>query len=291
VSKRWRGVQNRDLLTQAGRGRHRGLRHRPGTGRPLRPVDPQPRQAREPANTLLASRWTARSWPWTTASPCALIAPDRPASCRPNGSRVGDPMTAPPLSGAGNGPTSGSARRRRHGHGLGVRGTLAELGSGNPAKLATWVGGLDLLHDLVVAPALVLVGLAVASVLGPRVRGPNPAAMAPHRPGRAVLDSGYHGLGASSHNSSTPAAQLTPTASVVIVAGIWLIALGVVGSPPMAPTGRSAMTGRLARSAASAASRPARRRGARRLCEDLGPGAGSGADGGPRPGGGIPGGP
>src|SRR4051812_11876992 len=60
----------------------------------------------------------------------------------------------------------------------GVRGVLMDLGPGNPRKLATWVVGLDLVHDLLVAPVLVVVGLAISRALPRAASGPVRAATA-----------------------------------------------------------------------------------------------------------------
>jgi len=111
----------------------------------------------------------------------------------------------------------------------GARGIGADLGSGNPAKLATWVVGLDLLHDLVVAPALVVVGLAVGVVLGPRVRGPIRAAMA--LTGLVVLFSIplITAWGRRAGNSSTLPLNYAHSVAIIVTA-IWLVALGVFGA-------------------------------------------------------------
>jgi len=81
----------------------------------------------------------------------------------------------------------------------------------------------------VLAPTLVLVGLAVGALLGPRHRGPIRAAMA--LTGLVVLFSIplITAWGRRPTNSSTLPLNYAHSV-VVIVAGIWLIALGVVGA-------------------------------------------------------------
>ena len=54
----------------------------------------------------------------------------------------------------------------------GVKGALDNLGDGNPTKLAIWVVSIDLIHDLVLAPAVVIVGLVLAALLPPVAQGP-----------------------------------------------------------------------------------------------------------------------
>ena len=60
----------------------------------------------------------------------------------------------------------------------GVRGVFMELGPANPFRLATWVVGLDLVHDLLLAPMVVVVGFLLARVLPRSMRGPARAAAA-----------------------------------------------------------------------------------------------------------------
>lgn len=55
--------------------------------------------------------------------------------------------------------------------GVGVAGALADPDLPRPAELARWLVGAALVHDLLVAPVVVLVGLAVARLVPPTVRG------------------------------------------------------------------------------------------------------------------------
>ena len=109
----------------------------------------------------------------------------------------------------------------------GVWGVLHELGPGNPFKLATWVVGLDLVHDLLLAPALVVLGLALGRVLPPRWRGPVRAAAA--TTGLVLLFSVplLTGWGRHPDNSSTLPLDYGRSVVVVTVV-IWLTALAVV---------------------------------------------------------------
>lgn len=109
----------------------------------------------------------------------------------------------------------------------GLRGIVDELGPGNPVKLATWVVGLDLAHDLVLAPLLVLMGLAVGAALGARSRGPVRVAMA--LTGLVVLFSIplVTAWGRRPANPST--LPLNYAHSVIaVVAAIWLVAAVVL---------------------------------------------------------------
>jgi hypothetical protein len=54
----------------------------------------------------------------------------------------------------------------------GGRGLLADADATRPAWYATWLVGADLLHDVVLAPVVLLVGAAVARVVPDRVRVP-----------------------------------------------------------------------------------------------------------------------
>ena len=109
----------------------------------------------------------------------------------------------------------------------GVRGALDGLGTGNPTKLAVWVVGLDLAHDLVLAPVVVVVGLLLGRLLPVRQRGPVRTAAA--LSGLVVLFSWplLRAYGRRPGNSST--LPLNYAHSVLIVlGGIWLVAAAVV---------------------------------------------------------------
>jgi hypothetical protein len=109
----------------------------------------------------------------------------------------------------------------------GVRGALDGLGPGNPTRLAIWVIGLDLAHDLILAPAVVIVGLLLGRLLPDRLRGPVRTAAA--LSGLVVLFSWplIRAFGRRPGNSST--LPLDYAHSVLIVlAAIWLIAAAVV---------------------------------------------------------------
>ncbi len=110
----------------------------------------------------------------------------------------------------------------------GVRGALEGLGTGNPTKLAIWVVGLDLAHDLVLAPVVVVVGLLLGRVLPHRLRGPVRTAAA--LSGLVVLFSWplIRAFGRRPGNSSTLPLNYAHSV-LILLAGIWLIAAIVVG--------------------------------------------------------------
>src|SRR5947209_12205698 len=54
--------------------------------------------------------------------------------------------------------------------GFGVHTLLAHAGDTRPATVARWVIGLALLHDVVLAPAVLVIGAAVRRWAPPRVR-------------------------------------------------------------------------------------------------------------------------
>jgi len=112
---------------------------------------------------------------------------------------------------------------------FGLRGVLTELGPGNPFKLAEWVVGLDLVHDLLLAPLVVLAGLALAAVLPTVARGPIRAAAG--ITGVVVLFSVplITAWGRRSGNSSTLPLNYAHSV-LIVVAGIWLVALGVIAA-------------------------------------------------------------
>jgi len=110
---------------------------------------------------------------------------------------------------------------------FGVHGIFDELGGDNPTKLAFWVVGLDLVHDLVLAPVLVLGGLAVGALLGPHLRGPIRAALA--LTGLVVLFSVplITAWGRRPGNPSTLPLNYAQSV-IVVVTGIWLVTAGVL---------------------------------------------------------------
>ena len=109
---------------------------------------------------------------------------------------------------------------------FGVRGVLADLGPDNPFKLATWVVGLDLAHDLLLAPAVVILGLLLARVLPASARGPVRAAAG--LSGMVVLFSIplITAWGRRAGNSSTLPLNYAPRV-LIVLAAIWVVA-GVV---------------------------------------------------------------
>jgi len=110
----------------------------------------------------------------------------------------------------------------------GVRGALDGLGTGNPTKLAVWVVGLDLAHDLVLAPIVVIVGLLLGRLLPVRLRGPVRTAAA--MSGLVVLFSWplIRAFGRRPGNSSTLPLNYAHSVAIVLAA-IWLTAAIVVG--------------------------------------------------------------
>ena len=110
---------------------------------------------------------------------------------------------------------------------FGIRGALADLGPDNPFKLATWVVGLDLAHDLLLAPAVVIIGLLLARVVPAPARGPLRAAAG--LSGIVVLFSIplITAWGRRAGNSST--LPLNYAHSVLIVlAAMWIVAGAVI---------------------------------------------------------------
>ena len=92
---------------------------------------------------------------------------------------------------APTGPASGTGDRPRPGPvawvvvvagwtlmGWVVAGVLREADATHPGSWATWVIGAALVHDLVVLPAVLLVGLGLSRVLRPAWRAPVRAALA-----------------------------------------------------------------------------------------------------------------
>ncbi|MGZ4784175.1 MAG: hypothetical protein ACXV5S_00760 [Acidimicrobiales bacterium] len=109
----------------------------------------------------------------------------------------------------------------------GVRGALEGLGAGNPTKLAFWVVGLDLAHDLVLAPLVVVVGLVLGRLVPTLLRGPVRIAAA--LSGLVVLFSWplIRAFGRRPGNSSTLPLDYAHSV-LVVLAGIWLVAAAVV---------------------------------------------------------------
>jgi hypothetical protein len=109
----------------------------------------------------------------------------------------------------------------------GVRGALEGLGTGNPTKLAIWVVGLDLAHDLVLAPLAVLVGMLLGRLLPARLRGPVRTAAA--LSGLVVLFSWplIRAFGRRPGNSSTLPLNYAHSV-LILLTGIWLVAAIVV---------------------------------------------------------------
>ena len=111
----------------------------------------------------------------------------------------------------------------------GVHGVLTELGPGNPFKLAEWVVGLDLIHDLLLAPIVVVLGLLAAWALPTTMRGPVRAAAA--LSGVVVLFSIplLTGWGRRAGNSSTLPLDYARNV-VIVLAVIWAVAAVVAAA-------------------------------------------------------------
>jgi hypothetical protein len=128
---------------------------------------------------------------------------------------------------------------------FGVRGVLADLGTDNPAKLATWVVGLDLVHDLVAAPAIVIIGLVLARLLPAPARGPVCAAAALSVVVVLFSIPLITAWGRRAGNSSTLPLNYAHNVAI-IVTGIWIVAAATIvirvirGRSSIARTGPSA---------------------------------------------------
>lgn len=106
-------------------------------------------------------------------------------------------------------------------------GILADHDATNPSGLARWALGGALLHDLVLAPVVLLVGAILARRLPASVRGPISGALA--LSGIVVLFAYplVRGFGRHEQNSST--LPLDYTTNVVVVVGlVWLATLAVI---------------------------------------------------------------
>jgi hypothetical protein len=111
--------------------------------------------------------------------------------------------------------------------GYAVWGILEDRADTNPAALARWVIGADLLHDLLLAPIVTVVALALGRVLPDRARAPVTAAMA--LSGLVVLFSWplLRGYGRHPLNGSALPRSYGPDVALV-VGLVWLIALVAV---------------------------------------------------------------
>lgn len=107
---------------------------------------------------------------------------------------------------------------------FGIRGVLGQSRGTRPFDLAIWVIGADLIHDLVIAPLVVVVGVVVVATVGrrwrPPIRGGLMASAIVFAVGWAPLR-GYGRATAPDNPTIQPLNYTTAVASVV--AAIWII--------------------------------------------------------------------
>jgi hypothetical protein len=104
---------------------------------------------------------------------------------------------------------------------LGVRGVLDDSPATEPSDLARWFAGLLLLHDLVVVPAVLLVGWAVGRA-APRVAVPVRLGLAASALAVVLVWPLLRGYGAREANPTLLALPYARNLVVVLVA-IWTI--------------------------------------------------------------------
>jgi predicted neutral ceramidase superfamily lipid hydrolase len=110
---------------------------------------------------------------------------------------------------------------------FGVRGALAGLGAHRSLELAEWVVGLDVAHDLLLAPVVVAVGLFLAWLVPATIAGPVRAAVAIS--GLVVLFSVPLITAWGRHPANSSTLPLNYAHSVLIVLGlIWFTAATVI---------------------------------------------------------------
>lgn len=111
---------------------------------------------------------------------------------------------------------------------FGIRGVFGQSQGTRPFDLATWVIGADLLHDLVIAPLVIIIGVVVLAVIGarwrPAIRGGLFASAIVLAVGWAPLR-GYGRATAPDNPTIQPLNYATAVTSVVvaiwIMVGIW----------------------------------------------------------------------
>ncbi len=109
---------------------------------------------------------------------------------------------------------------------FGLRGIFINAGATQPVEFAKWFIGADLLHDLVIAPLVALVGVVVVRLLSRPWRGPVQAGLMATAIVVAVGWAPLHGYGrvtAIGNGTVQPLDYSTAVATVVGV--IWALVL------------------------------------------------------------------
>ncbi len=111
--------------------------------------------------------------------------------------------------------------------GFGIWGFLANAHATNPHRTVWWILGSAVAHDALVAPVATLVGLAIAACLPRWARGPVAAAVAASG---IVLAFSYPLLRHFGRRADNPSILPLdyPRNVAVVLAGIWLVAAGVL---------------------------------------------------------------
>lgn len=116
--------------------------------------------------------------------------------------------------------------------GLGVVGLMrAKYGISGALEVGAWVVGGHAVHDLLLAPAVFLVGILVARVLRPGWRAPIHFGLAASIATVAVAYPALAGYGRKPRNPTVlpldyATAVLTVVGVVWLIVGVWLAALG-----------------------------------------------------------------
>lgn len=107
---------------------------------------------------------------------------------------------------------------------FGIRGVFGQSKGTRPLDLATWVIGADLLHDLVIAPLVIAVGVVVLVVIGSRWR---PAIRAGLMASAIVLAVGWAPLRGYGRATAPDNPTIQPlnyaTAVWSVIAFIWIV--------------------------------------------------------------------
>lgn len=107
---------------------------------------------------------------------------------------------------------------------FGIRGVFGQSRGTRPFDLATWVIGADLIHDLVIAPLVVLVGIVVVTTVGTRWRAPIRAGLLASAIVVAVGWAPLRGYGrATAPDNPTIQPLNYATAVLTVLAAIWVV--------------------------------------------------------------------
>ena len=128
--------------------------------------------------------------------------------------------------------------------GYGIVGYLAKYPDlTRRLALARWIVGIDLVHDLLVAPLVVVVGAVVRKLVPPRALGPTQFALMASAIVLLIAWRPLHRSGAYKHNPTVQPLDYA-TATLTVMAVIWTIAaawflLRVVRRPNATPAGNA----------------------------------------------------